>query len=151
MNLYTELHNRIKQIAEPLVNTITRGNFDDIDISKANIYPLLHMFVVSAQANNSQTITFTIQLGCFQQRNNNNTYENDKFYGNDNEVDNMNETLAVLLTIWTTLEMDFMRNDITASSDPNIDPVENGYGNGLDGWILNFDVELPLTKLSLCE
>lgn len=151
MNHYTELHYRIKELAEPLVSTVTRGNFEDVDISKSNIYPLLHIFVSGGNFNNGQTVTFNLQLGCFQQRNNNNTYEIDKLWDNDNGVDNMNETLAVLNEIWLKLLDDFLRNDITASENPSLEPVENAYENGLDGWILSFDLEIPNNNISLCE
>lgn len=151
MNMYTELLNRIYQLSEPLSNTITQGSFQDIDLSNSNIYPLIHTQIDGGNLNNGQVITFSVRLGCFQQRMNNNTYEIDKYYGNDNEVDNMNETLSKLITIWSNLERDFAGNDITASEDPQLEPERNAYENGLDGWILSFDVELPITKLSLCE
>lgn len=150
MNQYTQIIYRIKEIAEPLVNTITRGNFEDIDISKQNIYPLLHIFVQSGGFNNGSTVTFDLQLGCFQQRNYNNTYEIDKLWDNDNEVDNMNETHAILNTVWNVLLTDFEKENITASENPTLDPVTNGFDNGLDGWILNFTIEVPNTTLSLC-
>lgn len=151
MNHYSELIYKIEELGRPLVNTITSGNFEDIDISKANIYPLLHIFISGGSFTNGSTVLLNIQLGCFQQRDNNSELNDDKLFSNDNRVDNMNETLSTLNTIWTKLYTDFEQNNITASENPSLEPVENGYENGLDGWILTFDIEMPNQRLNLCQ
>ena len=151
MNHYSELIYKIEELGQPLVSTITSGNFEDIDISKANIYPLLHIFVSGGGFTNGSTVLLSVQLGCFQQRINNSELNTDKLLRNDNRVDNMNETLSTLNTIWTKLYTDFEQNNITASENPTLEPVENGYENGLDGWILTFDLEMPNQRLNLCQ
>lgn len=150
MNHYTQLIQEIENVSSNLVNTISQGNFEEIDLSKSSIFPLLHIFVSGGRFNNGQTIELDVQLACFQQRKNFNTDNQDKIYGQDNRVDNMNETLAILNTVWNLLINDFDANFITASENPDLDPVENGYSNGLDGWILSFTLEMPNEKLSLC-
>jgi len=44
MNQYTELLYYVKQLAEAdtLVNTVTKGDFNLLDLDKANIFPLVH-------------------------------------------------------------------------------------------------------------
>lgn len=150
MNHYSQLIYRIKEVGEPLVNTVTKGNFEDVDLSKANLYPLLHIFVSGGNFNNGQTVVLSVQLGCFQQRVHSNELVNDKLFEDDNEVDNMNETLAILNEIWVRLLDDFDDKFITASENPTLEPVSNAYDNGLDGWILSFDLELPNERLTLC-
>ena len=74
----------------------------------------------------------------------------DKFWGNDNEVDNLNGCLAVLNRLWGYMHKDFGENNITSSENPSFDKL-TGYGkNYLDGWLLTFDVEMPNTTINLC-
>lgn len=152
MNQYTRLLIYIKQLAEAneLINTVTKGNVDKIDLEKANIYPLLHISIDDGSFTNGSTIIFNVALECLQQRDLNKEVVTDKFWRQDNEVDNHNETLAILNDIWTRLLRDWESKDITASENPTFTKIEFEKGNILDGWALEFSVELPNTTLSLC-
>jgi hypothetical protein len=153
MNHITQLYRYIKELVEsdPLVNTVTKGEFDKIDLDKSNIFPLVHINVTGASFSNGQTVTFSVQVGCFSIRDENRQIHDDKFWDNDNEVDNLNDTMAVLNRMWTKMYTDFESNNITASENPSLDIVVHEYSNILDGWILNFDVEIPNIELSLCQ
>lgn len=153
LNHYTELLYFIKQLGDtdPFVNTITQGDFDRIDLDKGNIFPLLHINITGGQFTNGQTIVFNIQLGCFDIRDINNEVVSDKFWLQDNEVDNLNETLASLNRIWGNMYKNFANNDITSSENPTLEPVTEYGKNYLDGWILTFDVEMPNTTINLCQ
>jgi len=156
MNQYTELLYYIKQLAEEdsFVNTVTQGEFDRLDLDKGNIFPLVHVQINNGNFTNGQVVRFNIQIGCFAVRDANNDVNNqtgiDKFWLQDNEVDNMNETLAVLNRMWLKMYTDFEENNIKASENPSIDPQYFTRTNLLDGWILTFDVEVPNTVISLC-
>ncbi len=152
MNHYTELLEYVKTLGESdsYVNTITQGEFDKIDLNKANIFPLLHVSINGAGFSNGSTIKFTVSLSCLSVRDKNNEVIDDKFWRQDNEVDNLNETLAVLNRIWATMYKDFEDNNITASEEPNLDIVIEERSNILDGWTLNFEAEMPNTTLNLC-
>lgn len=152
MNQYTELLYYIQSLgeADTYVNTITQGEFDKLDLNKANIFPLLHMSITGGSFTNGQTVLFNVQIGCFNMREKITDINTDKFFNNDNEVDNMNETLAVLNRLWVNMYKNFQDNDITASENPSLEPVIEEYTNLLDGWIMTFDVELPNTTLNLC-
>ena len=41
--------------------------------------------------------------------------------------------------------------DITASDSPTVTKIELANENLLDGWELDFDVELPTNQISICE
>jgi len=41
--------------------------------------------------------------------------------------------------------------DITASDSPSITKIELANENLLDGWELDFNVELPTNQISICE
>lgn len=153
MNQYTELLYYIKSLgeADTYVNTITQGEFDKLDLDKANIFPLLHASITGGSFTNGQTVVFNVQIGCFNIREKVKDINTDKFFRNDNEVDNMNETLAVLNRLWVSMFKNFQDNDITASENPSLEPLFEDRTNLLDGWIMTFDVELPNTTLNLCQ
>jgi hypothetical protein len=152
MNQYTELLYYIKQLAEndSFVNTVTKGDFEVLDLDKANIFPLVHVNIFNAGFTNGQTVTFGVQIGCFDIRDINKEVNTDKFWRQDNEVDNHNETLAVLNRMWLKMYTDFEENNITASENPTLEIQSFERSNLLDGWILDFEVEMPNEVINLC-
>ena len=151
MNHYTQLLNYIKQLGEAdyFVNTITQGDFSNIDLDKGQLHPLLHIQINGSSFTTEQTITFNVQVGCFDIRNINKEIVQDRFWKQDNEVDNMNETLATLNRLWLNMYRDFQDNNITASAG-SLEPSTYSKAKILDGWIMTFDVEMPNTTISLC-
>ena len=153
MNQYSQLLNYIKQLGESdsFVNTVVQGDISDAFLDKGEIYPLLHIDTRNGSFSNGQTIIFNVELTCVQQRDTNKEIVNDRFYKNDNEIDNFNETLSVLNRIWTIMYKDFCDQNITASENPSITKIEDSYTDRLDGWQLVFDVELPNTEINICN
>ena len=153
MNQYTQILYYLKELAERdgFVNTVKQGEISELDIEKTNIFPLVNIAVTGGGFTNGQTITFNIDLRCLTIRDINKEVVNDKFWKNDNEVDNMNETLAVLNRMWTTMYRDFDENNITASENPSLEPIIYDEKNILDGWVLTFTIEIPNTTLNLCQ
>ena len=153
MNHYTQLLYYIKQLAEAdqFVNTVTKGSFEDLDLNKKNIFNLLHINISGGSFTNGNTVIFDIQLGCFGIRDINKEIVNDKFWEQDNEVDNHNETLAVLNRLWLKMYTDFEKNNITSSENPTFEIQSFERHNLLDGWIMTFQVEMPNTIINLCE
>lgn len=153
MNHYTELLTFIKTLGEsdPFVNTITRDGEVDLDINKGNVFPLLDIYITGGNFSNGRTVSFDVELYCVDIRDIVKDVNGDKFWKNDNEVDNHNETLASLNRIWTSMYRNFERNDITASENPALEKVTYSNKNLLDGWRLTFSVEMPNTVLNLCE
>ena len=153
MNHYTQLIRYIKQLAEAdtLVSTVTKGDFTKLDLELQNIYPLVHINIFDSGFTNGTTVTFGVQVGCFDIRDINKEVITDKFWEQDNEVDNHNETHAILNRMWLKMYTDFEENNITASENPTLDKVEGEYSNILDGWILNFTIEMPNDVINLCN
>ncbi len=152
MNIYSQLLIALKTVCEnhELVNTVTKGDTSLIDIEKANIYPLVHISVETGNFTNGQTIVFNVSLECLQQRDLSKEIVDDKFWRQDNEVDNHNETLAILNDIWLKLFRDWAEEYITASENPSFEKIDFEKGNILDGWALDFELELPNTTINLC-
>ncbi len=152
MNHYTELLSYIKQLAEGdnYINTVTKDAPADLDLFKANIFPLFNVDIVSGSIK-PQTIMFRVELSCFALRDINKEVLTDKFWKQDNEVDNHNETAATLNRMWKIMYRDFNKNNITTLTDEApIDKVDSEGKNLHDGWSMVFDVEMPNTELNLC-
>ena len=152
MNHYSQLLRYIKELADadPFIKTITQGDEDEIDLNKSNIFPLLHVFVSGGGFSNGKVVTFNVSLSCLDIRDKNKEISTDKFWDQDNEVDNLNETLAVLNRIWLNMYRDFADNEIIASENPSLIPLREVHTNVLDGWQLDFEVQMPNTTISLC-
>lgn len=152
MNHYTELLTYLRQLAlsDELVNKVTQGYFEDMDLDKMGFYPLVHIQINEASFSNGSTVSFSIQIGAMGLRDIVKTDE-DKYLGDSNEVDNYNEMLAILNRMWNKMYVDFDSEDIQASENPSLTKVTYDYGKGVDGWIISFDVEMPNTTIRLCQ
>lgn len=152
MNQYTILFYYIKGLLEQddLVNTITQGRFDELDIEKANIFPLVHMDIISANFVSEAVTSFNVQIAFLNQRDKVNEIKTDKFWKQDNEVDNFNETLAIANRLWLQLYRDLNKENITASLNVPLDKIDFEKTNVLDGWLLDFEVQMPNATISLC-
>ena len=152
MNSYTQLLYYIKQLGEAdiFVNTVTKSVNEDLDIYKGNLFPILNVDITSASYPSNAVIRYTIDLTCINLRDINKEVVNDKFWEQDNEVDNLNEAQAVLNRIWLNMIRDFADNDITASENPSLIPLIYEGKNLYDGWQLTFDVDVPNTIINIC-
>jgi hypothetical protein len=152
MNQYTQVLNYLNQLARQAgANTVTKDAPSDIDLQKENIYPLVNISIANGSFSNGQTINFNVLIEAFTIRDINKEVVNDKFYGNDNEVDNHNEMLAIINYMWTSMYRDFADNLITASENPAFEKVTLDGLNMLDGWELTFAIDVPNVDLNLCQ
>ena len=153
MNSYTQLLYYIKGLAEfdPFVNEVAQGVLEDSQLNKANIYPLLHIDILDSTFLSDSVIRYSVKLTCLNERDTNKEIITDKFWKQDNEVDNFNETQAVLNRLWLIMLKDFEKENITASESPSLEKLYLEYGNEVDGWSLNFEVDMPNIEISLCN
>jgi hypothetical protein len=150
MNQVTTLYTYIKSLgeADSYVSTITKNATNDILQNKATIFPLLNIAITSVSYSSQQIKTFSLEISCFNKRDQNKETVNDIFWENDNEVDNMNETEACLNRIWLIMERNFDKNNITANENPTLNPVLEGTTSLIDGWVMTLDVNVP--NIDIC-
>ena len=153
MNQYTTLFYHIKSLleADVLVNTITQGDFQNIDLDKANVFPLVHLNIISANFVSESVISFNVNIAFLNQRDTVNEIRTDKFWKQDNEVDNYNEMLAVANRLWLQLYRDLNKDNITAELNVPLTKIDFEHTNTLDGWELDFDVQMPNTTINICS
>jgi hypothetical protein len=151
MNHYTELLRYVRSLSDedPFVNTTTQGIDEDMDLDKGNIYPLFNIELFDATFPRN-TVTFQLEMTCLQQRDTNKTIDVDKFWLQDNKVDNFNETLAVLNRVVGKMRKDFGDTEITID-EPSVGKLEDFGKNNLDGWILTTTVTMPNVNINLCS
>lgn len=153
MNHYTTLLIYLKGLFEkdPLVNVVKQGQQSKKDIDKMTVFPMVNIEITPGSFTNGATVILGVTIVALNQRDINKEINYDKFWSNDNEVDNMNEMLAVLNRAWTTLYRDFEREGIKATENAPITPIIHEGKSILDGWQVDFDVEMPNQELSLCQ
>jgi hypothetical protein len=133
-------------IADPDVNTVTKGDITKIDLNKKNIYPLCHLNVYDAGFTTS-TLEFGVVVFAMSLRNESKEIVTDKFVGNDNEDDNLNSMLYVLARLY--LQLVKFGGDFTIKDFQRPEPFTEARTNVVDGWAWRFTLELPL-DLSGC-
>jgi len=152
MNHYTQLLRYIKTLSDQddFINTITQGDISEMDLDKGNIFPMLHVDINDATFTNGNTVQFNIEIACVDIRDNNKTTNTDKYYLQDNKMDNLNETMSVLNRLWIKLLHDIEEENIHIEESASLQQVENYGKNMLDGWLMSFVIDLPNTDISLC-
>lgn len=153
MNHFSQLYQYIKTIAEQdsNVNKVIKGLQSEVDLDKMIIPPIVNINIVSGSFTNGNTLVFNVELACLAQRDINKEVADDDFLSHDNEIDNLNETHAILNRMWLKMYEDFEKNNITASENPTLQAVVFGTSKLLDGWVLTFDVEMSNSVINLCE
>ena len=152
MNAYSTLLIYLKRLAEEdaNVNHVTKGDFNEVDLDKMIIPPVVNINILSGSFSNGNTVSFNVELAALQQRDINKEVRTDDFWEQDNEVDNLNETHAILNRIWLKMYRDFEKNNITSSENPNLEAIIFGTAKTLDGWLMTFEVEMPNNIIDIC-
>ncbi len=151
MNGYSQLLRYIKGTGQPLVNTITQGDIAGLDNNDTTIFPLLHVDVGNATFPAEGVIRFSVRIGCFGIRDSNPEPNTDRYYDNDNEIDNLNATMAILNRLWLLLLKDLDGLDIAAVGMPALEKCTEYAQNLLDGWIMALEIDVPNVTIDLCE
>ena len=155
MRAYYELNDILYNIfdEDPDVNTITQGDISEIDLQKKNIFNLVHISVNNATFNEN-TIVFNTTIFCMGIRDINKEVDTfEKFTTNDNEIDNLNTTLAVLRRGFNKIvhgKFAEDSDDICVLNTPSAEPFTEQYENLLDGWSLTIDLEVDDNLMCVC-
>lgn len=141
----------LKDLLEEDINihTIVHGLKSTMDINKKNIFPLAHLQITSSTADN-QYISFTFEVAVLDIRNISKKIVTDKFLQNDNELDNLNTTHAVLNRLLTKLRLRNNIDKIEINNTPIITPIIFEEMNLLDGWRTEIELIIPNTEINVC-
>ena len=130
------------------MNTITQGT-DIIDNVKKNIFPLAHINILNASAP-GQSNTFTFEIAVLDIRNVSKVKSNNKFLGNDNEIDNLNTCHAIINYALTKMQLERNQFDIEIENVSDLTPILLEFTNMLDGWKVDLTLSIPNNAMSVC-
>lgn len=133
-------------ISDPDINTVTRGNATDIDLSVKTIFPLAHIFIGSARFPNENIIVFPVVIWAVTPRDVTHE-EGDKFTGGDNEDDTLNSMLYVLQRFYRNTKI--FGDDFDIKTAPTLTALTEAGENLIDGWRMTFDLEIPSDRLEI--
>jgi hypothetical protein len=133
----------------PLLNTITHGT-DIIDNEKKTIFPLAHINILSSSIGPGE-VKFNFEIAVVDIRNVSKVKGNNKFLGNDNELDNLNTCHAILNYMITKMRMQRNDYDIELLNDPSLQPILMQFTNMLDGWKCEIELSVPNNEIEVCD
>ena len=131
------------------VHTITHGLRSMMDIDKKNIFPLVHLQVLSSTPNNG-SVSFTFEVAVVDFRNISKQPVTDKFLSNDNELDNLNTCHAILNRLITKLINQNNEYNIQLATAPTMQPIIFEESNLLDGWRVDLELLIPNNETVVC-
>jgi hypothetical protein len=131
------------------VHTITHGLRSMTDIDKKNIFPLVHLQVMSSSVDTS-SVTFTFEIAVVDLRNISKQLVTNKFLGNDNELDNLNTCHAVLNRLVSILRNQNNDYNIQLVNAPTLQPIIFEESNLLDGWRTDLELIIPNNEIVVC-
>jgi hypothetical protein len=127
------------------VNTVIEARDGDKDLYKKNIYPLAVVNPTSADFSNSRVTFFTFEVAVLDQRDISKE-PGDKYNGNDNYVDNLNITSAIINDLVNYLRLQNNDDLIELVSVTDANKVEMSGYNLLDGWFITLKLSVPNTQ-----
>jgi hypothetical protein len=147
---YTQV-NFLKTLLQEDINvhTVLNGLKSTMDINKKNIFPIAHIQVTNFIPTGGYC-SFTFEIICVDLRNVSKQIVTDKWLGNDNEVDNLNTTSAVLNRLITKLRLRNNDFKIELNNEPTCQPIIFEETNLLDGWRTEIELIIPNNQINVC-
>ena len=130
------------------VNTIMSAEEDEIDFNKKDIFPLVN---IRLNGTNFDSHQMTFEVTYLDIRDVVKTTITDKYKGNDNRWDNLNQAHSVLNSLVTKLKLRRNEYDIELvnASDPQL--IVGGLNNILDGLSLVITLNYPNNQTNECK
>lgn len=133
------LVNKFKE--HPLTNTIVFGLSQLGDISKTNIYPLVHIIPFNITPGNNY-FKLTFEVAVLNRRDSNQKLNNDKIFS-DNLIYNLSETAKIIHNTISDIKTLNNNYGISLESDNEAEIIMFGDKNILDGYRIIIDLSIP--------
>jgi hypothetical protein len=137
--LYTKLIDNLSN--NPLVNLVTEGLTDEIDLGKQTIFPLAHVVINSATFQNN-AVSFQVDIYCMD-------IVDISDDGIDNKKDVMNTQYNILLRLYEDLRRGTLWNDDIEIESMSVTAFEQAYENYLAGWSASLSILVP-NHMTIC-
>lgn len=143
---------RDRLASNPDVNTVIFGTNNNKDIYKKSIYPLVHINPIDAPFDTiyNDSAQFTFEIAVLEQRDISKLQATDKFESNDDLIDNLNITWAILndLVAYVNRQNTDINMDIVSINPAQVITYQDY--NILDGWALQLTVQIP-NEQNICR
>jgi len=137
-------------LADVNVNTVTRGDITQVNLNKADIFPLCHM-MLNGVTEDGQTMTFNLSILAMDIVDVSKEETTDIFRGNNNEMDVLNTQLAVLNKFIQKLRKgDTYRDGYQVEGSVNLEAFKDRFENELAGWSATFSL-VVMNNIDICE
>jgi hypothetical protein len=137
--LRTELEN------DALINKVSKGGLDDIANWKKQEYALAHLIVNNCTPDAS-SLVYNVSIICMDIVDISKDETTDKFIGNDNEDDVLNNMLSVQIRLYEKLRRgDLFTSHYTLGSSVSIEPFTDRFEDKVAGWTMTIDIVVPNT------
>lgn len=137
-------------LADVNVNTVTRGDITQVNLNKADIFPLCHM-MLNGVTEDGQTMTFNLSILAMDIVDFSKEETTDIFRGNNNEMDVLNTQLAVLNKFIQKLRKgDTYRDGYQVEGSVNLEAFKDRFENVLAGWSATFSL-VVMNNIDICE
>lgn len=137
--VYTKLKETLNN--NPLVNLVSEGLTDEIDLGKQTIFPLAHIVINSATFIDN-AVEFQIDIYCMD-------IVDISDDGVDNKIDVMNTQYNILLRLYEDLRRGNLWDEKLEISSMNVTAFEQAYENYLAGWSASISVLIP-NHMTIC-
>lgn len=135
--------------ADPLVTTITEGTIDEVNINRADLFPLCHIMCNSVTVDNN-TMTFNFSIIAVDNVDESNVPESSKFIGADNTQDVHNQMLLILNRLFKLANSGSLFDQhYQIEESATLEPFTDRFENKLAGWTMTFDIVVP-NEMSIC-
>lgn len=147
---YYDVINKIKTHFEddPLINQITQGMIDDVDLQKTSFFPIAHVMVNSVVPE-QRILRYNMTIFAMDIVDFSKSKTTDVFNGNDNEIEVLNSMLEVLIRFYELGLRGSLRDDSYDIENPNCEPFTERFENHISGWALTFDL-LVQNDMTIC-
>jgi hypothetical protein len=137
--------------SSPNIQTVSFGDFFDIDLNKTSIFPIAHIGLgnTSIQEHKLEVGINLILLDIVDDNRDPST--EDEFYGNNNLQDILNTLLAEANILVSDLRRGSAYDELfEVESNISAEPFLDRFENQLAGWSLNIAVSFPNNDISIC-
>ena len=131
------------------VNTILHGKQQDADYKK-NVFPVVHIRPTGVSFDLPQVEVFSFRIASINLVEISKMDVENKFQGNDNQIDSLHSTAEVLNYMFTKLRTQYS-GDIAIISNSPAQPIIYSQSNLVVGWYVDVSFAVANDNINVCD
>lgn len=126
------------------VTTVIEGEGEEIDTYKTNQYPLVNLSIGTTTLGIGE-VRHQFVAHVLTQRSFSKVASEDRFYKNDNKLENLDLTSDILIKAITNVKIRSNDSDIWLGNEPTLEAIKFDFLNTLDGYSCTFELVVTNT------